>query len=179
VDGAYSALISRIREDRAPTLMLLERDENWSILGLTAIHPLFLTPQAIERRKPLAPTARRAGWVGCNIRLDLMGRDALLEVIRAGVPSDRASVRESFRKLNQLKKVPVNRRSWTTLTLAAVRALGARQFSLRDLYAKEDIFGAIYPHNRNIRPKVRQQLQVLRDLGYLEFSGKGTYRLIL
>jgi len=24
-------------------------------------------PEIIERRKPLAITARRAGWIGCNI----------------------------------------------------------------------------------------------------------------
>src|ERR1700733_13719319 len=32
VDGAYGALISRIRENRTPTLMLLERSEGWTIL---------------------------------------------------------------------------------------------------------------------------------------------------
>jgi type II restriction enzyme len=159
--------------------MLLERSENWNILGLTAVHPLFLTPQAIEKRNPLSPAARRAGWVGCNIRLDLMGRDALIDVIRAGVPSDRALVRGNFRKLNGLKEIPVGQRGWTTLTLAIIRRLGTQQFSLRDLYEREHIFGATYPRNRNIRPKIRQQLQVLRDLKYLEFSGNGAYKLVL
>jgi type II restriction enzyme len=159
--------------------MLLERSESWRILGLSAVHPVFLTPQIVEKRRPLAPTARRAGWVGCNIRLDLMGPDALLEIIKAGVPADRASVRQGFRNLARLREVPVDRRGWTTLTLAVIRGLGPPQFSLRDLYAKECVFGASYPRNRNIRAKIRQQLQVLRDLGYLEFSGSGEYRLIL
>jgi type II restriction enzyme len=35
-----------------------------------------------------------------------------------------------------------------------------------------------YPGNRHVRPKIRQQLQVLRDSGYLEFLSKGTYRLL-
>ena len=28
-------------------------------------------------------------------------------------------------------------------------------------------------------PKIRQQLQILRDLGYLEFLGSGTYRILI
>ncbi|WP_420022339.1 hypothetical protein [Brevundimonas subvibrioides] len=35
---------------------------------------------------------------------------------------------------------------------------------------------AIYPGNHNVRPKIRQQLQVLRDRGWLAFNGRGTYR---
>ncbi len=29
----------------------------------------FVTPKSIIQEKPLAPTARRAGWIGCNIDL--------------------------------------------------------------------------------------------------------------
>ena len=29
----------------------------------------FFVPEIIEKRKPLTGTARRAGWVGCNIVL--------------------------------------------------------------------------------------------------------------
>jgi hypothetical protein len=35
----------------------------------------------------------------------------------------------------------------------------------------------LYPGNRNVRPKIRQQLQMLRDRGWLEFTGRGRYRL--
>jgi hypothetical protein len=31
---------------------------------------------------------------------------------------------------------------------------------------------------KNTEPKIRQQLQVLRDLNLLEFFGSGSYRLI-
>ncbi len=32
-----------------------------------------------------------------------------------------------------------------------------------------------YPNNKNVRPKLRQQLQRLRDLGLIEFLGNATY----
>ena len=33
------------------------------------------------------------------------------------------------------------------------------------------------PGNRHVRDKIRQQLQVLRDLGFMEFLGGGRYRI--
>ena len=34
------------------------------------------------------------------------------------------------------------------------------------------------PQNHNVEAKIRQQLQILRDLGFIEFLGKGQYRKI-
>jgi type II restriction enzyme len=179
VDGAYGALISRIQSESVPTLMLLERNEKWQILGLTAIHHLFLTPEVVEKRKPLSATARRAGWVGCNIRLDLIAPDAKIPVINLRKAANHDLVRRSFQRFNRLKSVPLNSRGWATLALRAVRGLNRPEFSLMELYAHEQLFAAAYPENNNIRAKIRQQLQVLRDLGYLEFCGRGTYRLLI
>lgn len=179
VDGAYSALMSRIQSGSVPTLMLLERNEKWQIQGLTAIHHLFLTPEVIEKRKPLSPTARRAGWVGCNIRLDLIVPDAQIEVVHLRKTASQEFVRERFQRFNRLKNIPLDSRGWANLTLRIVRSLKRSEFSLIELYAKEQLFAASYPGNNNIRAKMRQQLQVLRDLGYLEFCGGGTYKLII
>jgi hypothetical protein len=33
----------------------------------------------------------------------------------------------------------------------------------------------LHPDNRHVREKIRQQLQVLRDLGFVEFLGRGRY----
>ncbi len=35
----------------------------------------------------------------------------------------------------------------------------------------------MHSENKNIKPKIRQQLQFLRDKGYLEFLGNGVYVL--
>ncbi len=50
------------------------------------------------------------------------------------------------------------------------------EFSLDDVYAHEATLAALYPDNRNVRPKIRQQLQVVRDWGWLAFNGRGTRR---
>jgi type II restriction enzyme len=179
VDGAYGSLMGRILDGSVPTLMMLERNEHWEIQNLTAIHHLFLTPEVIEKRKPLSANARRAGWIGCNIRLDRLANDARIEIISSGSLNDPGTVRGAFKRFENLIKVSPTKRAWTTLTLGIVRSLHAHSFTLRDLYEREDDFAKVYPTNKNIRPKIRQQLQVLRDLGYLKFLGNGAYRALI
>lgn len=179
VNGAYSSLMARILNGSVPTLMLLERNDDWKIRSLTAIHHLFLTPNVVEQRKPLSPAARRAGWVGCNIRLDKIASDAQIEVVGSGRPSEPRLVRDAFRMFGALKSIDPKVRGWTTLTLQVIRSLERDAFMLKDLYEQEGRFAAAYPENMNIRAKIRQQLQTLRDFGYLEFLGNGFYRLLI
>src|SRR3989344_4596137 len=40
-----------------------------SVLNFLVIPKHFFVPEIIEKRKALSQTARRAGWVGCNILL--------------------------------------------------------------------------------------------------------------
>jgi type II restriction enzyme len=61
--------------------------------------------------------------------------------------------------------------------MKCIETLGRSEFRLEDVYAFENHLSQIYPGNRNIRPKIRQQLQFLRDRGYLEFAARGNYRL--
>ena len=50
-------------------------------------------------------------------------------------------------------------------------------FTLDDIYQYEKKLYFSHPENRYIKPKIRQQLQILRDIGLLEFtSKKGVYR---
>ena len=60
--------------------------------------------------------------------------------------------------------------------LNVVRGLGRAEFSLVDIYASAAHLARLHPANRYIEPKIRQQLQVLRDLGLVEFLGRGRYR---
>lgn len=179
VDGAYASLIARINSNSAPTLCLLARDSSWNVNSLTAIHSSFLTPWVVERRPPLGKHARRAGWVGCVIRLDRIPCDGEIAVIDGGVCIPKATVRNRFKRFLPLETLAPERRGWATLTLTIIRALGRARFSLADLYEKESEFAVAYPGNQHIRPKIRQQLQVLRDLDVLTFEGGGTYRLLV
>jgi HKD family nuclease len=49
-------------------------------------------------------------------------------------------------------------------------------FSTSDLYVFENEFAAFYPENKNIKAKIRQQLQYLRDLGLVKHVRQGVWR---
>jgi type II restriction enzyme len=60
-----------IIEDRTPNLFVLHYDLNtWAVRTVLLVPHFAFALSAVERRKPLALTARRAGWVGFNILLD-------------------------------------------------------------------------------------------------------------
>jgi len=177
-DGAFGTIMGRINAGVAPTLCLLQRTPDWTIQGLNAIHSSFVLPEAIVARRALSEKAKRKRWVGCTIRLDRIDSSAQVGVIHGGIVLPVEQVRQSFQRFLPLAKKSVEQRGWTLLTLSIVRRLGKREFTLRDIYALESRFAEAYPQNQHVRDKIRQQLQILRDLGVLRFAGRGEYRLL-
>jgi type II restriction enzyme len=171
-------MIAAVCSDSAPHFVLLEYEpEKWRVSNLLVI-PCFAIPKsAVEKRKPLSSTAQRPGWVGCNIVLTNVPQEARVPVITDGVPHSPSEVRRRFRHLHPLADLPVEQRGWTLDVLTTVQSLGEQTFSLDDVYAKERELARMHPGNRHVRDKIRQQLQVLRDKGLVEFLGRGEYRM--
>lgn len=67
---------------------------------------------------------------------------------------------------------------WTQSVRELVATLPA-SFTLADIYAKEAVLQAAHPENQNVRPKIRQQLQVLRDKSELTNPKPGTWQKVL
>jgi len=61
--------------------------------------------------------------------------------------------------------------------MKCAETIGRKEFDLSDVYAFENELRVLYPNNHHIRDKIRQQLQVLRNQGYLDFTSRGHYRL--
>jgi type II restriction enzyme len=178
VDAAYSEMKRAIIEDRTPNLFVLHYDlDTWAVRTVLLVPHFAFALSTLERRKPLAPTARRAGWVGCNILLDKIPVHARISVVSEWSLHTPREVRHSFNRLRPLEKLQVEKRGWTLDMLQVVQSLGKLEFTLSDAYAHADELAKLHPNNRHIRDKIRQQLQVLRDLGLLEFLGSGSYRL--
>jgi len=66
-DGAYSTIIERINSDNNPNFFFLTYSKEWRVNNFLIIPKQFFTSEIIIKRPPLAKTAKRAGWVGCNI----------------------------------------------------------------------------------------------------------------
>jgi type II restriction enzyme len=87
-------------------------------------------------------------------------------------------VRRAYRRLRPLENLKAETRGWTLDVLSIVRSLNKPEFLLYDVYARAVELSKLHPANRHVRDKIRQQLQVLRDLGLLAFLGSGEYRLL-
>ena len=66
-------------------------------------------------------------------------------------------------------------RGWTLDVLNVVRSLGNAEFYLDDIYLRDEELARLHPKNLHVRDKIPQQLQRLRDFGFLEFLGGGMY----
>lgn len=178
IDGAYAAMHRAIVSDETPHLFLL----HYQLPKLTVENVLLIlhfafTLSLLEKRKPLSASARRAGWVGCNFLLHRIPTDARIPVIQNGRPVSSARVRKAYERLRPLEKLNAQRRGWTLDVLQIVKGLNKQEFTLKEVYDQEDALAKLHPNNTHIQPKIRQQLQVLRDLGLLKFIGSGEYRL--
>ena len=174
-DSGYAAMMRAIAADSVPNLLLMHRSDDWYVEKLLLIPRLFFTKSIIERRKPLAVTARRAGWVGCNILIGEVPLDGRISVIEDRICILARQVRASYERISDLEKVPASVRGWTLDVLRCVRRL-PRNFELVDVYGFDKELSRLHPENQHVRDKIRQQLQVLRDLGLLKFVAPGRYR---
>ena len=178
VDAGYDAMIKAIRSDAAPSLALLQYSPSWSVTDLLVVPSFFFTETAIEKRKPLSALARRANWVGCNILLDKIPVDGRITVVRDGIPVSPPSVRKLYNQTLPLRELGSKTRGWTLDVLRCLRSLGKQDVTLAEAYAFAGALQREHPNNRHVKDKIRQQLQILRDLGILEFEKRGRYRLV-
>jgi type II restriction enzyme len=178
LDGAFRTMTARLAESNNPSLFLLNYDAaKLEVTNLFVVPKHFFVPEIIEERKPLAPTARRAGWVGCNILLDQVPPSGKIFIVRDRRIEDREAVLAQWRRTVFLREESLDARGWLIEIMKCVEAIGKREFELDDVYAFEARLSDLYPNNRHVREKIRQQLQVLRDRGYLDFVSRGYYRL--
>ena len=179
VDAAYSEMKRAILSDSTPNLYVLHYDlTQWAVRTVILIPHFAFALSAIECRPPLAPTARRAGWIGCNILLSKIPGDARIPVVESGKALPASEVRQAYKRLRPLENLKVETRGWTLDVLNVVRSLNKKEFTLSDVYAHADELAKLHPKNAHISEKIRQQLQVLRDLHLLEFLTPGTYKLL-
>ena len=178
-DGAYDTMIERITSNNNPDFFLMAYSSSeYRVRDIMFVPKHFFVPDIIERRKPLAPTARRAGWVGCNILLDKIPLQGRISIVSNGSIANRNSVLKKTQTAQSLKIESISARGWLMDILHCVNAIDADEFCLKDMYRFEELLQQKHPDNNNVKPKIRQQLQFLRDKGIIEFLGNGYYRKV-
>ncbi len=177
VDAGYSAMIAAIRSNNVPNLFVLQYSPAWLVQNILLVPYFFFTESVIEKRKALGKLARRKGWVGCNILLSQIPTDGKLRVVSNGLETRSDEIRKQFQRIKPLADLNVRLRGWTIDVWKVIQKLNKSDFLLSDIYQYEPELAALHPGNQNIRPKIRQQLQVLRDLGFISFALRGHYSL--
>ena len=174
-DGAYDTMIERINSDNNPSFFFLTYSQALSVNNFLIIPKQFFKPDMIMKRKPLSVTAKRAGWVGCNIDLRKVPESGKVFLIKDQQVIPRDNVTEQFQKTLFLRTQSIASRGWTLDVLQCIDKLEAN-FSLNQVYAFADLLKLKHPENNHIKDKIRQQLQILRDKGIIEFISRGYYR---
>ncbi len=179
VDGAYRTMVEQLLSANNPNLFLLNYDlRDYSVLNFLVIPKHFFVPDIIEKRKPLSKMARRAGWVGCNILLQDIPQPGKIWLVKNRQNIPKENVMTNWQRTLFLREAKeVGAKGWLLDVMNCVEKLGAKEFSLKEIYTFEEHLSKKHPENKHIKDKIRQQLQFLRNKGYLEFLEKGFYRL--
>lgn len=178
LDGAYRTMCERLVASNNPNLLLLNYDlPTLTVSNLFVVPKHFFVREIIEERKPLSPTARRAGWIGCNILLSEVPASGKIYFVKDGRVQPKDTVLSQWNKTLFLRSEGAEARGWLIEVMKCVDAIRKQNFRIEDVYAFESTLSVLYPNNRHVKQKIRQQLQVLRDRGYLDFVSRGYYRL--
>jgi len=175
---AYSKMIERLDSKQKPHFFFMGYLTTLLVDDFFVVPKYFFVPEIIEKRKALAETARRAGWIGSNILFFKIPTAGKIFYIENGEEISKKEVLQKWQKTVFLKKIDKPElKGWILDTMNCIESLEKKEFSLSEIYQFENDLEKIHPENKNIKAKIRQQLQFLRDKGYLEFIATGKYKL--
>lgn len=177
-DGAYSKMIERINSNNNPNFFFLTYNKDWSVNDFLIIPKQFFTQEIIIKRPPLADTARRAGWIGCNIDISKVSESGKVFLVKNAKIIDSEIVNKAFNKTLFLREKSAEAKGWILDILNCVEEIKTDDFNLDEIYKFEQKLKIKYPNNNFIKDKIRQQLQLLRDKGIIDFVGRGKYKKI-
>ena len=175
VDGTYNTMIERITSNTNPSLFVLAYQNN-AVLNLKFIPKYFFVPEIVEKRKALPPTAKRAGWIGCNILYDKIPSQGKISIIENSLLHDKTQIITAYKRSQILNFSNLAQRGWLFDIINCINMIKTDRFSLPEIYRFSDLLAQKHIHNNNIQAKIRQQLQVLRDKGFIQFLGRGQYK---
>ena len=178
LDGAYDTAIARITGNNNPNLFVLGYHEN-VIENLTLIPKYFFTPAVLRIRRALSLNARRAGYVGSVILFDKIPVQGKIQVIKSQEEVKKNTVMKNYAFSKMFCIRNINMRGWLMDILRCIDKITSDIFSLRDVYDFADELAYKHPDNFNIEAKIRQQLQFLRNKGFIKFLGGGKYQKLI
>jgi hypothetical protein len=160
---------------RATNLYVLHYDLNdWAVRTVILIPRFVFALSAIECRKPLAPTARRAGWIGCNILLSKIPVDPRIPVVQFGKFLPRKAIREAYERLRPLE----NLRQKARLDFGCVASdpvVDKTHFALPEVYGHADSLARLASEESSC---AGQNTAAVAGVAGFEFGGIFWWRIV-
>lgn len=179
-DGAYATMIERIEAVNNPNFFFMHYSaSDLRVKNFIIVPKHFFSYDIIEKRKPLSDTARRAGWIGCNIILKQIPEDGRIYIVKDEVEQPVEAIIDKVKRTDFISQYKLDARGWILDILNCVNSIPGREFTLDQMYRYADMLALKHPENHYVKDKIRQQLQLLRDKGIIEFSGRGHYKKLV
>ena len=171
-------MIVRITSISKPDIFDMQYTKEYQVLNLLVVPKFFFTPEIIEKRKPLSENARRAGWIGCNILISDIPKQGKIFIVDRQHLRNKEDVINDYKLIKNMQTNNINNRGWLFDVLNCINEIPDKEFKLNDVYRFIEVLKEKHINNNHIEAKIRQQLQLLRDKGYIEFLERGHYRKI-
>ena len=112
VDGAYDTMIKKVVSSKNPHFFFLNYTPEYRVSNFFCIPKHFFIPEIIEKRKPLAASARRSRWVGCNILIRNLPPSGKIFLVQNEKVLDRRDVITQWKKTSFLHDESAKSRGW-------------------------------------------------------------------
>jgi len=168
-------MMSKIRQNTHSNFFLLNYDKDFRVTNLVLIPKRFIIPEIVECRVALAASARRAGWIGCNLKVSLLPAIGRIAYIKNGLAVSPRLISAQWNNTNFLESTSLSSRGWLIAVMGCIERIEQPRFTLEEMYSFVPHLQSLFPRNRHVKEKIRQQLQVLRNRGWLAFRGNGRY----
>lgn len=176
-DGAYRTMMERLKSAQNPNFFGLNYTKEYEVFNFFVVPKHYFTPVIIEERKPLSSTAKRAGWIGCNILLDPIPESGKIFYVKEGKNLSKWQVLENWNKTSFLQETwNLETKGWLLDVMRCIDMLWKDVFSLKEIYEFELHLSQLHPENNHIPDKIRQQLQKLMVHWYIERLENGIYK---
>lgn len=175
---AYLTMINRINSNKNPNFFFLNYSSDYKVKNFFVIPKYYFIEQIIEKRIPLKNTARRAWRTWCNIVISSIPESWKIFYIKDGIKIEKNIITKNWEKTLFLQEQKSSSKWWLLDIMKCIESINRKEFSLQELYNFEEILKEKYPQNNFIKDKIRQQLQILRNKWYLEFSSPWKYKIL-
>lgn len=178
IGSDYYTFSTKLKNNEQPNLFLLNYNLDDNVVNnLVFIPKVFITFNNVIKRPPLKSNAKRAGWTGYNLRLDLIPEEGKIVIIADKDIKSTKKIISKVQNINNSYNGYKTQSEWNIAMLKLIKKMDT-EFTLSDMYKYENRLSNKFPNNNNIKDKIRQQLQILRDNGIIYFIDKGSYKKV-